>query len=332
MAFKQGEEAGQITKDVDEFLRSTLERNKAIGAQLSMVLGSFMLPGAMGVKGGGPRNRPSMNFLRYVAKELKPGGLVSRSQKPSIHPQEVANTIPFSRARPKGYTRAESGNLSELTRAPSPKRGTSGQGEGYGTLRRSAEYTATPKKMPSDPYDYIVKRASEHFNKLTPAEKYRVATYSRPELGFDTWDDLFDIWQMRFDTGQKDKLPADIYNAFRAMAKGEEAAAKGTSKVTRNFVREAVEGDPKRSMTQQALDLGKDLFKGRVDRKELESAHKTFKSMWKDNPDLVMRNQYFTEAFEFADILGGARTTPEGRSLDTKIEMFKKAGDLPKDF
>jgi hypothetical protein len=40
-----------------------------------------------------------------------------------------------------------------------------------------------------------------------------------------------------------------------------------------------------------------------------------------------MRNQYFSEAFEFAEILSGKTAGKEG-----KIRMMQRGGDLPKDF
>ncbi len=324
MAFQQGAETGRLTKDVDEFLRGTLEQNRAIGANLAVTLGSFMLPGAMGVKGGGPpKHRPGMNFLRYVGK--KGARPKAEAGKPSIRPEEAANIIPFSRARPKGYTRVESGNLSGWVKQKGPQPGTSGKGEGYGVLRRSAEYNKPPPKTPTDPHEYIVKRAFDHFNQLTPAEKMRMAD-ARPETGFKDSSDLYEMWQARFDTGHKDQLPKDIYNAFSKMLKEEQVVTKGAPQ-TRDFVREAVKGDPKRSMTKQALDLGRELFEGKVDKGELEAAHAVFKSMWKDNPDLVMKNQYFTEAFEFAEILGGKTAGKEG-----KIKLMQMSGDLPADF
>jgi len=279
MGFLESEETGRMRKDVDEFLRSTLEHNKDVGASLAATLGSFMLPGAMGVKGGGPgKYRPRIS------------------------------------GPPKSYTTTESGNLSKFLKSPKTRPGTAGKGEGYGIHRRSPEYSAKKIARPTDPGEYLADKASKHFNQLTPVE--------RMKGDFEDWTDLYEVWQMRFDAGQKSSLPPDVYNMFSKMLKGKQ----GTTG-TRNFIKEAMEGDPKRSMTKQALDLGREIFEGKVNPKELKASHETFKSMWKDNPDLVMRNQYFTEAFEFAEILGGKTAGKEG-----KIKLMQMSGDLPKDF
>jgi len=252
------------------------------------------------------------------------GKTFQRPVKPSTADLEAGNVVPYSRARSqkKGYTRLESENFSEWMKKPEPGRGTEGQGIGYGDLRKSPDYTKQSNTWESrhqvvkDPGEAISKRAASHFNQLTPAERYKA--------GFEDWSDLYEVWQARFDAGDKSGLPKDVYQMFSKLLREEQGA---TATGSRNFLKEAIEGDPKKSMTKQALDLGRELFEGKVDPKELRAAHETFKSMAKDDPNLVMRNQYFTEAFEFADILSGKTAGKE-----SKIKLFQMSGDLPKNF
>lgn len=296
MAFEQSEESGKLTQEVDEFFRATLEHNKHIGANLSVMLGSFMLPGMMGVKGGGgpPRYRPSMDFLRFVGKSrpklVKPpapkvGDIVktphgkvrydglggghaemkipdqhywtfmegpaykgtfasktsamddvagaagriakpfikaaaekaaAQAGKPAIRAEEASNVIPFSRAtgQKKGYTRTEAEALSDFLKTPEaqvPSPGTQGKGLGYGAHRKSPDYSPREIVTPKDPAQYLTKKAFRHFNKLTPAQ--------RRQGGFKEWEDLYELWEMRFNTGQKSGLPRDVYEMFSKLMK-----------------------------------------------------------------------------------------------------------------
>jgi hypothetical protein len=155
--------------------------------------------------------RISKPFIKAAAEKA-----AAAAGKPSIHPAEAGNVIPFSRAtsQKKGYTRTQSEALSEFLKSPEaqlPTSGPQGKGLGYGAHRKSPDYSPREIVTPKDPAQYLTQKAFKHFNKLTAVE--------RRKAGFKDWEDLFDLWEMRFTTGQKTGLPPDVYKAFSKLMK-----------------------------------------------------------------------------------------------------------------
>ncbi len=92
-------------------------------------------------------------------------------------------------------------------------------------------------------------------------------------------------------------------------------------KVERDFVEEAL---TTKSLSKDAFKLGREIHAGEVGRAEVEGALKAFKKLEMDPMEKATRGQFFGEALEFSEILGGK---PSG-----KIGFLKKIGELPKSF
>ena len=82
-----------------------------------------------------------------------------------------------------------------------------------------------------------------------------------------------------------------------------------------------------KGFSKKAFDLGRDVHAGKVSREAIESAHKELKGLKMDPMEKATRGQYFSEAAEFADILGG-----KTKGLEGKVNLLKKLGELPESF
>lgn len=79
-----------------------------------------------------------------------------------------------------------------------------------------------------------------------------------------------------------------------------------------------------KNITKDALSIGKQIHEGKVDIDDVKAAEKLFRET--QDEKLVGRIQFFSEAYEMAEILGGSTKYP------AKVSFFKKIGMLPKEF
>lgn len=97
---------------------------------------------------------------------------------------------------------------------------------------------------------------------------------------------------------------------------------------TEELLEEVMTDIPGKGISIRAFELGRKIHSGEVDLSVVKSAQKTFAvKTGIDKMEQATRGQFFSEAIEFAEILGGKIAGKAG-----KIKILQKLGELPKDF